>query len=222
MSRPVEIPRGEDDGWTAGANEIVNMLFHYIDESPKTYGQVEDEAGLGAGTLKSWRRDGVFPQLDSVMRALHAVGYTLVSVRQEDSVFAHAGYFAMQDTRESRRCEKEGISPATVFGTPEWEANYLGDGPLPTYEEIAADNARVPSPEERRKLNDAFEKRTTDERRMLFEQRGAKRKRTPKVNSPTTPSVKKREPSAKAKKRDTMTRTLQRIKGAAVKEPRET
>jgi hypothetical protein len=215
MSRPVEIPREEDDEWTAGANEIVNMLFHYIGESGKSYEQVEDEAGLGGKTLKSWRGDGMFPQLDSILRALHAVGYTLVTVRQEDSAFAQGGYFAMQDAREHLRCKKEGLPPTTVFGTPEWEeASSFDDWPLPTPREIAADNAAVPSPEERRKLDDAFEERRKDKRRKLFELRSAKRRRTLRANSSTTPVVERREkrkPSDKAKTRTRLARTRDRL-----------
>lgn len=237
MSRKIEPPRCDDDEWSAGANCILNMLFYYIGESPKSYAEIEDEAGLGKETLKSWRDETVFPQLDSVLRCLHVLGYSLVIVGSEDSAFAHPGYFAMQDRREEVRFKNAGLPLKTVFGTPEWEeANSFAEWPEPTPEEIATElrfqrwngvisaaSLAALSPkerirllaeseafhEERRKLAEASAKRRAEEHRKRIDEMRQGRKR----KGEATPVVKSRKasPSRKAKASAKMARTRERI-----------
>jgi DNA-binding phage protein len=212
--RMIEPPRGEDDEWSAGANDILDMLVYYIGESPLTRGEVASEAGLDEDTVKSWRDESVFPQLDSVLRCFRVLGYSLVIKRSEDSAFAHPGYFAMRDRREEVRCKKAGLPLTTVFGTPEWEeANSFAEWPEPTPEEIAADNARVPSPGERHTLAEASAKRRDEERRKLFDEIRPKRKSETTRKRVTAPvrEPRKARPSHKAMAHAKMTRTVEGI-----------
>ena len=187
MSRKVEIPQLEDDAWTAGARQIVKMLFFHIAESGKTYTELADKAGLHVQSFKDWRSGKTIPSLDSLLRCFECLGYSLVVARNEDSAFAHSGYFGMEYESERQACKKQRKQPPPRPGSPEWEKqNSVSDaeGNLfkPTPEEIVAEKQALTRPiAERLMACKERESQKVEERRKLFEQKRRKKKSSGKT-----------------------------------------
>ncbi len=181
MSRPVEVPLLTDDPWTCGTYEILKMLFFHVRKSNKTYDQIAREAGLHPETFKHWKTGKTMPALDSVLRCLHVLGYTLVVSRAENNAFAHDDYFDMTYEFECQRAEDANEPLPPRPGSKDWiTANQIHDDEClgPTPEDIERERRERATPQaERLKARESAESRRAEERAALFKSKQRKKKK---------------------------------------------